>query len=50
MGPLKTVQGYHLLRVEEFISAELTPQRYQELLDKMFQEWLDAELTYMLHR
>ncbi|HEY9829212.1 MAG TPA: peptidylprolyl isomerase [Stenomitos sp.] len=49
IGPLKTAQGYHLLRVEEFIPAELTPQRYQEILAQMFQEWLDAELIYMLH-
>lgn len=49
IGPLKTAHGYHLLMVEEFISAELTPERYQEILDKMFHEWLEAELIYMLH-
>ncbi len=49
IGPVQTEQGFHLLRVEEFIPAELTPQRYQELLDTMFQEWLASELNYMLH-
>ncbi|MGQ4649788.1 peptidylprolyl isomerase [Lyngbya aestuarii] len=49
VGPLKTEQGYHLLMVEKFIPAELTSQRYQELLDGMFQQWLVAELNYMLH-
>jgi parvulin-like peptidyl-prolyl isomerase len=49
VGPLKTEQGYHLFRVEEFIQAELTPERYQEILDQMFQEWLASELNYMLH-
>lgn len=47
--PLQTAQGYHLFMVEEFIPAELTPQRYQEILDNMFKEWLVSELNYMLH-
>lgn len=49
VGPLKIEQGYHLYKVEEFISAELTPEKYQEILDQMFQEWLASELNYMLH-
>lgn len=48
-GPIKTEQGYHLLLVEEFIPGELTPERYQEILNRMFQEWLASELNYMLH-
>ncbi|MFB8789146.1 MAG: peptidylprolyl isomerase [Potamolinea sp.] len=47
--PLKTNQGYHLFMVEKFIPAELTPQKYQELLDGMFSDWLASELNYMLH-
>ncbi len=49
VGPLKTERGYHLLMVEEFIPAELTPERYQDILDRMFREWLASELNYMLH-
>jgi parvulin-like peptidyl-prolyl isomerase len=49
IGPIQTELGFHLLKVEEFIPAELTPQRYKELLDGMFQQWLASELTYMLH-
>jgi parvulin-like peptidyl-prolyl isomerase len=49
IGPLQTEQGYHIWMVEEFIPAELTPQRYQELLDNMFKEWLSSELIYMIH-
>jgi parvulin-like peptidyl-prolyl isomerase len=48
IGPLKTEQGYHLLIVEELIPAELTTQRYQEILDHMFQQWLNSELEHML--
>ncbi len=44
IGPIKTENQYHLLWVEEFIPAELTPQRQQEIIDRMFQEWLSEEL------
>lgn len=47
--PIKIEQGYHLFMVEEFIPAELTPQRYQEILDTLFKQWLESELNYMLH-
>ncbi|ACB52020.1 conserved hypothetical protein [Crocosphaera subtropica ATCC 51142] len=47
--PLKTDQGYHILMVEEFIEAELTPILYEEIMDRMFQEWLAIELNYLLH-
>jgi parvulin-like peptidyl-prolyl isomerase len=49
INPIKTSQGYHLLRVEEFIAAELTPERYQEILDRMFKEWLVSELNYLIY-
>ena len=48
-GPFSTEQGFHLLMVEEFIPAELTPQRYQEILDRVFQEWLVNELNYFIY-
>lgn len=47
IGPLKTEQGFHLLMVEEFIPAELTTQRYEEILNKMFKHWLATELEHM---
>lgn len=49
IGPLQTEQGHHLLMVQEFIPAELTSQRHQEILDSMFKQWLASELNYMLH-
>lgn len=49
IGPIATELGYHLLMVEEFIPAELTPQRYKDILDGMFKQWLASELNYMLH-
>ena len=35
--------------VEEFIPAELTPETYQEILDRMFKQWLAGEINYLLH-
>jgi parvulin-like peptidyl-prolyl isomerase len=49
IGPLKTEQGYHLFLVEEFHPAVLTPQRYQEIINNMFKNWLSTELDFMLH-
>ncbi|MBD2357403.1 peptidylprolyl isomerase [Tolypothrix sp. FACHB-123] len=49
IGPFKSEQGYHLFLVEEFIPATLTPERYQEILDNMFTNWLNKELEYMLN-
>lgn len=49
VGPVCIEEGYHLIRVEEFIEAELTPERQHEIKQRMFQEWLMSELNYMLH-
>lgn len=46
--PLKTDQGYHLFMVEEFLPAELTPERYEEIINNMFQRWLASELDSLL--
>ena len=46
VGPIKTENGYHLFMVEDYIPAELTHKRYQEILDNMFEQWLDTELDY----
>lgn len=49
IGPLQTEQGYHLFKVEEFIPAELTSELRQDIIDRMFKEWLESELNYMTH-
>ncbi|MBD2308903.1 peptidylprolyl isomerase [Chroococcidiopsis sp. FACHB-1243] len=49
VGPLQTEQGHHLLMVEEFIPAKLTPELQQEIVNRMFKEWLESELNYLLH-
>ncbi|BAY26295.1 hypothetical protein NIES2100_61090 [Calothrix sp. NIES-2100] len=49
IGPLKSEQGYHIFIVDEFIPAKLTPERYQEILDNIFKNWLTKELEYMVN-
>lgn len=49
IGPIKTEKGYHLMIIEEIIPAELTVNRYQEILNQMFQQWLVSELEYLLY-
>lgn len=49
IGPIKTEQGYHLIFVEDLIPAELTADRYQEILNYMFQQWLNSEVDSMLN-
>ena len=47
--PFKTEQGYHIFMIEEFIPAELSPEIHEEILDKMFNEWLRSELNYIIY-
>ena len=47
--PFQTQQGHHILMVEEFIPGKLTPQIYEEILEKMFTQWLSSELNYLLY-
>jgi parvulin-like peptidyl-prolyl isomerase len=49
IGPHKTDEGYHLFKVEEFISAELTQEHSQKIIQKLFTEWLVSEVNYLLH-
>ena len=47
--PIETDRGYHLFMVEQFIQAELTPERYQEILHNLFNEWLSNEVNHLLY-
>ena len=49
LGPIQTEKGYHLFKIEEYIQAELTPERRQEIIDLLFKQWLKNELNYVLH-
>lgn len=47
--PITTEQGHHLLMIDQFVPAELTTELRQELLNKLFQEWIEGEMSYLLH-
>lgn len=49
VGPLATEQGYHLFMIEGIIPAELTPKRREEILNQLFQNWLEEELNHFLY-
>lgn len=49
MGPFSSEQGYELLVVEAFIAPELTAEMRQEIISRMFQEWLTHELEYRIY-
>lgn len=49
IGPMQSSQGYDLLMVEEFVAAELTAERRKEIIDRMFQEWLEGELNHLIY-
>lgn len=46
--PVQTEAGYHLFMVEEFLPAQLTSEIRQEIIQRMFQEWLDSEISSLL--
>ncbi|AFY79851.1 peptidylprolyl isomerase [Oscillatoria acuminata] len=48
-GPIQSEQGYHLFLVEEFIGAELTPERRQNMISNLFKQWLEKEMIYFIH-
>lgn len=47
IGPLQSAQGYELLWADEFVEPELTDEVYRQIRDRMFQEWLEAELKQL---
>lgn len=49
LKPIEINREFQLFRVEKFIPAELTIQRYQEILHQMFMEWLEGEVNYLLY-
>lgn len=49
IGPLQIEQIHHLFLAEEFMPAELTSERRQEIIGSLFEEWINGELTYRLH-
>lgn len=47
--PIKSNQGYHLFKIEDYLPAQLTPKIRQEIIDRLFGQWLNSELSYLIH-
>lgn len=41
IGPIKTKIGYHILRIEKWLSSELNPSLREQIMDMMFKVWLN---------
>lgn len=49
MGPFPTGPHYELLMVENILPAVLTSDIRQTILNRMFQDWLEQEVNYIMH-
>ncbi len=47
--PIKSEQGYHLFKIEDYFPAELTPEIRQDIINNLFSQWLNSELNYFVH-
>lgn len=47
--PIKSQQGYHIFKIEDYFPAELTPKIRQEIIERLFEQWLNSELDYLIH-
>jgi parvulin-like peptidyl-prolyl isomerase len=43
IGPIQTQLGYHIVRVEQMFATELNESVREEILDSLFQSWLQAQ-------
>ena len=50
IGPNPSEDGYDLLMVETFLAAELTDALRQQILNQLFDDWLERELLYLMHK
>lgn len=50
IGPNPSEDGYDLLMVEAFVAAELTDTLRQQIISQLFDDWLERELVYLMHK
>ncbi|BAZ29077.1 PpiC-type peptidyl-prolyl cis-trans isomerase [Cylindrospermum sp. NIES-4074] len=46
IGPIQTKLGYHLLKVEKWFTSELNPSIREQIMDTMFEVWLEEWYSY----
>lgn len=47
--PIKSKEGCHLFKIEDYFPAQLTPKIRQDIIDNLFKQWLNSELNYFIH-
>lgn len=50
LRPFQFGENYHIILIDTVTEAELTTELRQEILDQLFDEWLDRELEYFLNQ
>lgn len=50
LGPFQSEEGHDLLMVESFIAATLTDELQTQILNQLFNEWLEREVVYQKHQ
>ena len=43
ISPIRSEQGYHLFKIENYLPAQFTPEVQQEIIDRLFGQWLISE-------
>ncbi|MBW4617111.1 MAG: peptidylprolyl isomerase [Desmonostoc vinosum HA7617-LM4] len=49
IGPIQTTLGYHIIKIEKWFPSELSESVRQEILESLFQAWLQAKLNPVVH-
>ena len=49
IGPIHSEEGYHLFRIEDYMPAQLTPEIRQEIINRLFKQWLNSELNHLIY-
>ncbi|NMF63967.1 peptidylprolyl isomerase [Brasilonema octagenarum] len=48
IGPIETTLGYHIIKIEKWFPSELTESVREEILESLFQGWLQERLNLEL--
>ena len=49
IGPIHSEQGCHLFKIESYTPAQLSSEVHQEIIYRLFQQWLVGEFSYLIN-
>jgi parvulin-like peptidyl-prolyl isomerase len=50
LGPIQIENQYFIIKVEEFIAPQLNAENRQTISTRLFKEWLETEVNYVLYQ